>query len=167
MTRLLLDTTFLIDAGRAGDQLKEIIEDDDDVVIAAITVAEMQVGVLLSDGKRREARQAFVEDVLASIPVLEYDVDVAVVHADLLASVRIRGEPRGAHDLIIAATARASGRIVVTADVTAFDDLPEVQTRSTVEQAKALDGRSSRSPEDVLSGSRGRAPRAARRGCHP
>ncbi len=88
MTRLLLDTTFLIDADRAGDHLEEIIEDDDDVAIAAITVAEMQVGVLLSDGKRREARQAFVEDVLASIPVLEYDVDVAVVHADLLASVR-------------------------------------------------------------------------------
>ncbi len=129
MTRLLLDTTFLIDADRAGDQLKEIIEDDDDVAIAAITVAEMQVGVLLSDGKRREARQAFVEDVLASIPVLGYDMDVAVVHADLLASVRIRGEPRGAHDLIIAATARASGRIVVTADLTAFHNLPEVQTR--------------------------------------
>ncbi len=128
MTRLLLDTTFLIGADRAGDHLEEIIEDDD-VAIAAITVAEMQVGVLLSDGKRREGRQAFVEDVLASIPVLEYDVDVAVDHADLLASVRIRGEPIGAHDLIIAATARASGRIVVTADVTAFDDLPEVQTR--------------------------------------
>ncbi len=129
MTRRLLDTTFLIDADRAGDQLKEIIEDDDDVAIAAITVAEMQVGVLLSDGKRREARQAFVDDVLVSIPVLEYDVDVAVVHADLLGLGGHQSEPRGAHDLIIAANARASGRIVVTADVTAFDDLPEVQTR--------------------------------------
>jgi tRNA(fMet)-specific endonuclease VapC len=129
VTRRLLDTTFLIDADRAGDQLKEIIEDDDDVAIAAITVAEMQVGALLSDGKRREARQAFVDDVLVSIPVLEYDVDVAVVHADLLGLGGHQSEPRGAHDLIIAATARASGRIVVTADVTAFDDLPEVQTR--------------------------------------
>lgn len=108
---------------------EEIIEDDDDVAIAAITVAELHVGVLLSDGKLREARQAFVEDVLASIPVLEYDLDVAGVHADLLASVRIAGEPRGAHDLIIAATARASGWIVVTADRSAFERLPAVQTR--------------------------------------
>ncbi len=129
MTRLLLDTTFLIDADRAGGHLEEIIEDDDDVAIAAITVAEMQVGVLLSDGKRREARQAFVDDVLVSISVLEYDVDVAVVHADLLGLGGHQSEPRGAHDLIITATARASGRIVVTAGVTAFDDLPEDQTR--------------------------------------
>lgn len=129
MTRLLLDTTFLIDADQASTRIAETIEDDDDVAIAAITVAELQVGMLLAEGKRREARRAFVEEVLASIPVLEYDVNVAAVHADLLAAVRIAREPRGAHDLIIAAIARASGRMVVTADLTAFEGLPAVQTR--------------------------------------
>jgi tRNA(fMet)-specific endonuclease VapC len=130
VTRLLFDTTFLIDADRTGEALDEVIDDDDDVAVAAITVAELRVGVLLSKGRRRTARQAFVDDVLAAIPVLDYDVDVATAHADLLMHVRTRGEPRGAHDLLIAATSRASGRTVVTADLTAFENLPGVETRS-------------------------------------
>ena len=130
MSRLLFDTTFLIDADRTGGALDEVIDDDDDVAVAAITVAELRVGVLLSKGRRRAARQAFVDDVLAAMPVLSYDVDVAVAHADLLAHVRTRGEPRGAHDLLIAATSRASRRTVVTADSTAFENLPGVETRS-------------------------------------
>jgi predicted nucleic acid-binding protein len=54
---------------------------------------------------------------------VDYDDDVAEVHADLLAHVRRSGLPRGAHDLIIA----ASGRAVVTADRLAFERLPGVQ----------------------------------------
>lgn len=129
MTRLLLDTTFLIDADRTGEALDQVIEDDDDVAVAAITVAELRVGALLSEGKRRAAREAFVDDVLAAIPVLNYDVDVAAAHADLLVHVRNRGEPRGAHDLVIAATARASSRTIVTADLIALENLPGVRTR--------------------------------------
>jgi hypothetical protein len=49
----LLDTTFLIDAERTGGGLDEVIDDDDDVAIAAITVAELRVGVELSRGKAR------------------------------------------------------------------------------------------------------------------
>jgi tRNA(fMet)-specific endonuclease VapC len=58
--------------------------------------------------------------------VLAYDLDVAEAHAVLLADVRAQGCPRGAHDLIIAATARASGRTVVTGDAGAFAGLPGV-----------------------------------------
>jgi prevent-host-death family protein len=43
-----------------------------------------------------------------------------------LVAVRRSGRPRGAHDLVIAATARASKRTVVTSDLTAFTDLPGV-----------------------------------------
>lgn len=129
LSRLLLDTTFLIDAERSGGALDELIDDDDDVAIAAITVAELRVGVELSKGQQRAARQAFVDDILAGVPVLAYDVEVAGAHAHLLVAVRRQGSPRGAHDLIIAATARAFGRTVVTADATAFRDLPEVDVR--------------------------------------
>jgi tRNA(fMet)-specific endonuclease VapC len=47
----------------------------------------------------------------------------------LLVAVSKSGRPRGAHDLIIAATARATGRIVVTADQSGFDGLPGVKVR--------------------------------------
>lgn len=129
LTRLLFDTTFLIDRERAGSQLDQAIDDDDDVAIAAITVAELKVGVELSRGNTQVRRQAYVDDVLATIPVIDYNVDVAESHAQLLVAVRKQGRPRGAHDLIIAATASASERTVLTADRTAFIDLPGVTVR--------------------------------------
>lgn len=124
--RLILDTTVLVTAERGSTRLDELLEDDDDVAIAAITAAELLVGVELADGTRRQAREAFVGDVLATIPVEEYDLEVARAHGRLLAHVRRTGRPRGAHDLIIAATAAATGRTVVTSDNGGFDQLPDV-----------------------------------------
>lgn len=130
MTRLLLDTTFLVDAERTGTDLDAVIDDDDDVAVAAITIAELRVGVLRADRRRRTARRACLDEVVEAIPVLGYDLAVAEAHAELLAAVRAQGTPRGAHGLIIAATARASGRTVVTADRAAFAGLPGVEVRS-------------------------------------
>lgn len=126
MRIVLLDTTFLIDAEREAGDLDAIIDNDDDVAIAAITVAELLVGVELASPVNREAREVYVDEVVASIPIIPYDRDVAVEHARLLVAVRQAGRQRGAHDLLIAATARASNRTVITADETAFDDLPGV-----------------------------------------
>jgi tRNA(fMet)-specific endonuclease VapC len=131
MSRLLFDTTFLIDAERTGADLDDTIDDDDDVAIAAVTVAELRVGALLADRRRRAARTAYVDDVIATLPIVDYDAEVAEHHAQLLVVVRSQGRPRGAHDLIIAATARASGRTVLSADLDAFGDLPGVDIRSS------------------------------------
>jgi tRNA(fMet)-specific endonuclease VapC len=130
MSLLLLDTTFLIDAERGGGDLDDAIADDDDVAIAAVTLAELLVGVKLASAKRQKARQAYVDEIIEELPIIAYDRNVAVEHADLLAAVRGQGRPRGAHDLLIAATARASDRTVVTADENAFADLPGVTTIS-------------------------------------
>lgn len=100
------------------------------MAIAAITVAELQVGVELAKGKTRQSRQELLDEIVASVPIVDYDLDVARVHAILLAAVRRQGRPRGAHDLIIGATALSSGRSLVTADQTAFVDLPGIVTVS-------------------------------------
>lgn len=126
MSLLLTDTTFLVDVERGDVDLDGIIGDDDDVAIAAVTVAELLVGVRLASGKRRAARSAFVDEIIESIPIIAYDRRVAVEHAELLVFVRQSGRPRGAHDLLIAATARATNRTVITADPEAFTDLPGV-----------------------------------------
>jgi tRNA(fMet)-specific endonuclease VapC len=126
---ILLDTTFLIDTERKGLDLDAVIDDDDDVAMAAITVAELQVGVELASTRHRAGRESLVAAVVSSIPVLAYDLSVATEHSKLLAAVRKAGRPRGAHDLIIAATARAAGRSVVTADPGAFEGLPGVDVR--------------------------------------
>ncbi len=130
MARLILDTTVFVDAERRGRQLNRLIADEDDVAIAAVTAAELLVGVELADDARRATRSAFVRSVLETVPIEDYDVQVARVHATLLAHVRRTGKPRGAHDLIIAATAAARDRIVVSSDTTAFADLPGVPVRS-------------------------------------
>ncbi len=102
-----------------------MIDEGDDVAVAAITVAELRVGVQLATGRRREKRKRFVAAVLDAVSVEPYDLDVAEAHAALLAHVRRQGAPRGAHDLIIAATARARERRVISFDG-GFANLPGV-----------------------------------------
>jgi tRNA(fMet)-specific endonuclease VapC len=117
-------------AGERGRvHLDDLIGDEDDVAIAAVTVAELLVGVELADAAHRSRRGALVDSIIATIPVEDYDLDVARSHALLLAHTRRSGRRRGAHDLVIAATALARGRIVVTADQGGFAELPGVAVR--------------------------------------
>jgi tRNA(fMet)-specific endonuclease VapC len=116
----------LVDAERGSNSLDEAIGDGDDVAIAAITVAELKVDVQMAKGRRREKRERFVEAVLEVVSIEPYDLNVAEAHAALLVHVRRTGTPRGAHDLIIAATARARERQVVSSDQAGFADLPDV-----------------------------------------
>jgi tRNA(fMet)-specific endonuclease VapC len=126
---LLLDTNVLIEAERTSIDLDALIADDDEPAVAAITIAELGVGVEMATGRRRRARSEFLDDLIDNLPIIQYDLGVARAHTDLLVAVRALGRPRGAHDLIIAATALATGRIVVTSDRHGFDDLPGVEVR--------------------------------------
>jgi tRNA(fMet)-specific endonuclease VapC len=122
----------LVDAERGGDSLKEVIDDGDDVAVAAITVAELRVGAQLAKGRRREKRERVVAAILDAVSIEPYDLNVAEAHADLLAHVRRAGTPRGAHDLIIAATARARERQLVSSDQRGFAELPGVSPASSL-----------------------------------
>lgn len=92
-------------------------------------MAELKVGVQLAKGGRRDKRKRFVAAVLDAVSIEVYDLEVAEAHAALLAHVRRTGSPRGAHDLLIAATARARERQVVSLDQSGFADLPGVIAR--------------------------------------
>lgn len=126
MARLILDTNALIQLDRRGTTVKGISESDD-LAIAAVTFAELQHGILAADEARRPARAQFIRDVEDTIEVLPYTKATATEHAVLLDHVRRTGTPRGAHDLIIAAHARHSGRQIVSHDAKArFSELPGV-----------------------------------------
>jgi tRNA(fMet)-specific endonuclease VapC len=129
--RLILDTTVLIAMERGRVDLATVTSDDSDAVLPAIVVTEFLVGVrLAATDRQRDARQATLDRARRSLPVQNYTERVAEHHAALLAHVHRSGKPRGAHDLIIAATARATGRTVLTTDDRArFDELPEVDAR--------------------------------------
>lgn len=70
-----------------------------------------------------------MEQVLETLTIEDYTLATARAHSRLLAEVLRSGRPRGAHDLIIAATSVSSGRILVTADARGFDQLPGVEIR--------------------------------------
>lgn len=124
--RLILDTTTLVAFERGTFDRTEI--DDDDLAIAAVTVAEFRTGIELADTPERAAARARVLGaVLGAVPVLDYTADTAVAHGRLLAHTRRSGRRRGAHDLIIAATAVAEERTVFSTDARArFGELPDV-----------------------------------------
>lgn len=130
MERLILDTGVLIAYARKRLP-PDALPSDADVALPAIVAAEYLTGVERDPNLSRAAAQrALFERVTAVLPVLDYDLGIARQHAELLAHTSGNGVLRGPHDLIIAATARATGRTLVTTDAKAsFDALPGVTAR--------------------------------------
>ena len=82
----------------------------------------------MADNAERAAERARALTVITSVvDVLDYTPATAAQHGRLLAHVRRSGSPRGAHDLIIAAHAAETGRVILSRDARArFGDLPGV-----------------------------------------
>jgi tRNA(fMet)-specific endonuclease VapC len=129
VARVILDTSVLVAVERGTSALEDLLGDEDEPAIAAVSVAELVVGVGLADAARQAPRAAFLEALLDAAVVEPYDLDVARAHGLLLVHTRRAGRARGAHDLIIAATARARRRALITADRRGFEDLPGVVLR--------------------------------------
>ncbi len=129
--RLILDTCILIAAERGSVNLAGAAGGDADAALPAIAVAEYLAGVhLAATEQQRQTRRAFLERALDALPIEDYTRRVAGRHGELLAFVRRSGTTRGAHDLIIAATALATGRTILTTDDRArFHELPHVTAR--------------------------------------
>jgi len=124
--RLILDTNILIAYERGAVDRASL--DDDELAIAAVSVAEYRVGIELADTVARAADRARSLSAITSVlEVLDYTERTAVHHARLIAAARQIGRSRGAHDLIIAAHAAETGRTIISRDAKArFADLPDV-----------------------------------------
>jgi tRNA(fMet)-specific endonuclease VapC len=127
--RLILDAGALIALERGHAARSDVLPDDADVAIAAVTAAELLVGVELADEHYRPRRGELVEGTFERVEVIAFDLDIARHHASLIAHARRAGEPRGAYDLQVAATARATGRTLISTDESAFEGLPGVTHR--------------------------------------
>jgi predicted nucleic acid-binding protein len=123
---LILDTSILIAYERGV--IDQSALDDDELAVASISIAEYRTGIELADTAERAAERARALATITSvIDVLDYTPVTAAHHAGLLAHVRGSGSPRGAHDLIIAAHAAETGRLVLTRDAKArFGGLPGI-----------------------------------------
>jgi tRNA(fMet)-specific endonuclease VapC len=126
---LIVDTNVFIAFERRGEPIAlSTFGASDGVFVSAITVSELLMGVWRADGElRRRRRSSFVESLIAAIPILNFDAAIARVHAEIGFTLAKAGQPIGAHDLIIAATARFYGFAVLSNNVAEFSRVPGLQ----------------------------------------
>lgn len=127
---MLIDTSVLIAIERGELDLDAVTADPQEpLALSAVTAHELLRGVArLPAGVRRARSERWLETLLSAVPVIEYDLDVARVHAALWAEMSASGRALGEHDRMIAATAISLGYDLATRD-RAFDAVPDLALR--------------------------------------
>jgi tRNA(fMet)-specific endonuclease VapC len=113
---IILDTDVTIRGERKTFDLNRWLasEGDEEIQIAAITIAELWHGVERASGAYRIERQDYIRKMLSLVKILPYTEATAIEHARIWASLESSGKMIGAHDLIVAATALERGSAVAT-----------------------------------------------------
>jgi predicted nucleic acid-binding protein len=123
----LIDASVLIAVERGKIDFDAALSEhrEEDFALSAITASELLHGVhRASSALLKARREAYVEALLASLPVIAFDLVSARVHARLSALLAQKGIKVGAHDLLIASTALSRGMQVLTRDERSFPRIP-------------------------------------------
>jgi predicted nucleic acid-binding protein len=133
VTRYLLDTNIISNVIKPNPSpalLAWMAEQNDiDLFVTALTIAEIQRGVLEKPkGRKRTALETWITgpegpETLFAGRVLPFDEKAALVWARLMAEGTAKGRPRSALDMIIAAIAEANDCVVVTDNEKHFSGL--------------------------------------------
>jgi tRNA(fMet)-specific endonuclease VapC len=120
LTRYTLDTNIISDLirnphGKAAKQIAK--HGEQNICTSIIVAAELQYGCA-KNGSARLLKA--VEDLLAEIDTLPFDVPADVEYGRIRAELEAAGKPIGGNDLLIAAHARATGATIVTANAAEF-----------------------------------------------
>ncbi len=132
-----LDTTILIDLLRSNAERKrralakieELANRSELIVTTRLNLAELYVGIELSDNPRRDAQRLW--DVLQHIDgFIEFDDSAAKAFGQITAHLRRSGLPAGDMDVLIASTALAKGHSLVTGNASHFANIPRLAVES-------------------------------------
>jgi len=129
---LIIDTNVFINVENGRYEMAELAKFPDygDVYIAAITVAELYLGVhLATNDTTRIKREIFVESIVGGVPSLPFNEEVARVYSRLYSIFLKPRNKAGSnvHDLQIAATALAYGYPVLTSNIGDFKKIPGLE----------------------------------------
>ncbi len=103
---IVLDSSVLVAFERRRFDLERLLVEHSPPAIAAITAAELLIGVERADtAERRRRRESFVQSVLARVSIMPFDLAQARLYAVRFADLARRGEVIGDRDLQIAVTA--------------------------------------------------------------
>jgi predicted nucleic acid-binding protein len=126
---LMVDTNVFIrfeKTGKAIDLSSWVLSER--VYVSVVTVSELLIGVHRANtDERRERRLAFVEAIISGIGVLDFTIACARIHSEVYAELAKKGQLIGAHDLIIAATARYHDLSILTDNVDEFSRVPNLR----------------------------------------
>jgi predicted nucleic acid-binding protein len=122
----MVDTNVFIRFEKSGQPLDlSAWEASERVFVSAVTASELLIGVHRANTEeRRRRRSLFVEAVIATVVILEFDLASARIHAEIYAELAKSGQMIGAHDLMIAAIARRHDLSMLTDDVGEFSRVP-------------------------------------------
>jgi predicted nucleic acid-binding protein len=123
----LIDSSVLIAGERGQFDLDAALtaRAEEQFAIAAITAAELLHGLYRAKtAAQRHRREAYIEGLLARLPVFPFDLVAARIHGRVWAQLATKGVTVGPHDLLIAATALAAGFTVATRDERSFPRIP-------------------------------------------
>jgi tRNA(fMet)-specific endonuclease VapC len=126
----LLDTNTLSDLirrpqGRVADRIEEVGEEN--VLTSVIVACELRYGAA-KRGSRRLTKH--VEAVLGALAVRSLESDVEGIYTAIRLALEKKGTPIGAHDMLIAAHARALDAVYVTDNVAEFKRVPALRVEN-------------------------------------
>jgi tRNA(fMet)-specific endonuclease VapC len=126
----LVDTNIAIHARDGTDAvLDKLAEHDGEVLLSALSLAELQRGVY-RDPSLTAIRRARLEVLLRGLPVLPFDALAAFAYGRIIAQC---GWARGRdYDRIIAAYVISSQSILVTNNMADFSDIPGLSIENWV-----------------------------------
>lgn len=122
----MVDTNVFIRFEKSGKAIDlSAWEPSDRAYVSVVTVSELLMGVCRANTEERRLRRSqFVESVISGVGVLDFTLGCARIHAELYAELAQKGQMIGAHDLMIAATARYHDLSILTDNVTEFSRVP-------------------------------------------
>jgi tRNA(fMet)-specific endonuclease VapC len=129
--RYLLDTCVISDfiKGDVGTTTRLKQTPPIDIAISAITVMELRYGLALNPQRVQKIEPA-IANLLSSVTVLPFGIVEAEQAAQIRAALKSQGQPIGAYDVLIAATALQLRLIMVTANQREFERIPGLQTEN-------------------------------------
>lgn len=129
-TLYLLDTNTLSDLirqpqGRVAARIEAVGEEN--VLTSVVVACELRYGAA-KRASRRLTKQ--VEAVLGALTVRSLESDVERIYAAIRVALEKKGTPIGAHDMLIAAHARALGAVCVTDNLAEFKRVPTLKVEN-------------------------------------
>ena len=127
---IVFDTSVIVSLERQVITLDQLVSYGDGC-ISSVTISELLLGVYFADHESRKVkRSAFVENIVGSMMILPFGEEEARVYAEISAYLKVKGVTIGIHNLMIGATAIASGCKILTMNEKDFKRIPGLDVLS-------------------------------------